>query len=256
MLSSMCVEEMLVSADQDEEIDDLWFLLHHSEEDDRLVLGLTSYYDDSGSDDGSRLVTIGGPAMSRIQFKEFSKRWARMLARHRIEPPLHISDFVGMGKYAGWYPEFKRSLFLDVSRLINEHKLYSFSVAVPQAEFKGELGEDVRRVTIGPYAFAFFSAVIAHQHISAKLKAGPLKNAYMLDCGFGYQQQLFAAHAVIVNNETLAGGFRHTGALAFSPDDSVPALQAADAIAWASRKRELNGSLPVGFEPLNEASNT
>ena len=46
------------------------------------------------------------------------------------------------------------------------------------------------------------------------------------------------------------GEFRHTGALAQDSDDRVPPLQAADVIAWASRKTELEGALPQGFEPL------
>jgi len=57
---------------------------------------------------------------------------------------------------------------------------------------------------------------------------------------------------LIVRFEIAMGEFRHTGALATDTDDRVPALQAADAIAWASRKMELHGKLPEGFEPLSE----
>ena len=45
-----------------------------------------------------------------------------MLSERKMEPPLHMKDFVGMGKYAGWYPEFKRELFLAASKIINELK--------------------------------------------------------------------------------------------------------------------------------------
>src|SRR5579863_2449650 len=100
-------------------IDDLWFTLHHSEEDGDVVLGLTWYLDDSGSDDGSPLVTCGGLAMSRIDFKHFSARWAKIYGRSRfsrytLEPPLHMSDFLGSGRYAALEPEFKRAFFLDL----------------------------------------------------------------------------------------------------------------------------------------------
>ena len=116
-------------------MEDLWFLLHHSEDEDAAVLGLTAYLDDSGTDAFSPLVTIGGPFQTRIQFKAFSERWNKMLAKHKIEPPLHMTDFSGMGKYAGLWPEFKRSLFIDVAQLVNEHKLYSLSVSVSQKDF-------------------------------------------------------------------------------------------------------------------------
>jgi hypothetical protein len=216
------------------------------------VLGLCAYLDDSGSDDGSELVTCGGPVMSRIDSKAFSGRWARMLARYKVTPPLHMADFVEWGKYSTWYPEIKRALFRDVSTRINEHKLYSISIAIPQTDFKEELIEDVRMKLVGPYAFAFFSVIAANQALSEKLRSGPVRISYLVDQGFGHQQQLSEAHAGIANLEIKAGGFRHTGPLAFEADNDVPALQAADVVSWASRRKELGGVLPEGFEPLQE----
>lgn len=246
------------SIDAAQYIDDLWFLLHHSEDEDRVVVGLTCYLDDSGSDPGSPLVTCGGVVMSGLNFKAFCARWLKMYERHQklpgpvFEPPLHMSDFLGRAKYAGLYPEFKRSIFGDAARLINEHKLYSISIAVPQTVFASELSEEVRKVLIGPYAFAFFTLVLAHQTTSETLRTGPLKASYLVDHGVAHQDQLNAAYQLIVDFEIAMGGFRHTGALAIDTDDRVPALQAADVIAWTSRRMQLDGSLPEGFEPLSE----
>src|SRR5438105_3809407 len=125
------------------------------------MVGLIHYLDDAGSDDGSPLVTCGGPVMSRANFKEFSKRWLKMYERNQfagylLKPPLHISDFVGYGKYAGLYPEFKRHLFIDVAKLINEHKFHSTAIAVSQTDFQQVLSASVRKRLIGQYAFAFF----------------------------------------------------------------------------------------------------
>jgi len=73
-----------------------------------------------------------------------------------------------------------------------------------------------------------------------------------VDRGFGHQEQLNQAHKLIVDFEKALGGFGHTGTLTTDSDDDVPPLQAADVISWASRKIELNGALPEGFEPLSE----
>lgn len=220
------------------------------------MLGLRSYLDDSGSDDGSPLVTCGGPVMSRIQFKAFSEYWDKMykgfVRKYRIDPPLHMCDFVGTGKYASLRPEFKRAIFLEVSRLINTHKLYSISIAVSQKDYAEELSKDVRKNLIGPYAFAFFSLVAANQTLSQQVKSGPLKISYLVDTGFGHYEQLVEAHALVVALEKKTDGFRHTGALATDSDDHVAALQAADVIAWTSRKIQVDGKLPEGIEPLNE----
>ena len=80
--------------EQAEYIDDLWWLLHHSDEEDLLVMGLTSYFDDSGSDDGSPLVTIGGPVMSQHSIQGvFGSVGQRCSFGNKIEQPLHMSDF-------------------------------------------------------------------------------------------------------------------------------------------------------------------
>jgi hypothetical protein len=175
-----------------------------------------------------------------------------MLAAFKVEPPLHVADFIGMGKYAIWYPEIKRALFLEASGLINLYKLYSVSIAVSQTDFKNELDEDVRETLIGPYAFAFFSVVLANWTVSEKQQSGPFKVSYLVDSGFGHQEQLIEAHKLIQRLERKRGGFLYTGALRFDADDNIPSLQAADVIAWATRKKELAGTLPEGFEPLNE----
>jgi hypothetical protein len=221
------------------------------------VLGLTCYLDDSGSDDGSEVVTCAGPLMTRLDFKHFSVRWAKMFQRnqfvgHQLEQPLHMSDFVGMGKHASLRPEFKRAIFREVAELINAHKLYSISIAISQTEYKSELSEEVRKDLIGPYGFAFFSLVLAHQTLSKKQSTGPAKTAYLVDRGFGHQFQLNQAHKLIVDFEVAFKMGRHTGSLAVDADDDWPPLQAADVIAWASRKMQLEGRLPEGFEPLGE----
>jgi hypothetical protein len=131
---------------------------------------------------------------------------------------------------------WRRALFLDVSRIINRLKLYSISIAIAQSDFKAEFGEVVSKSLIGPYAFAFFTAVAAHQTLSNLLKSGPLRLSYLVDTGFGQQWQLVEAHGVIVRNEKLVGGFQHTGALAFDSDDRV-----ADEILKQGRSSILKG---------------
>jgi hypothetical protein len=42
-------KESSVLIESEAYIDDLWFLLHHSEDEDTLVLGLTCYLDDSAT---------------------------------------------------------------------------------------------------------------------------------------------------------------------------------------------------------------
>lgn len=140
------------------------------------MLGMICYLDDSGSDDGSPLVTCGGPLFWRLQAKAFTERWPKLYERNQfrgydLRPPLHMVDFAGMGKYAGLFPEFKRALFRDVVQLVHEHKLFSISIAISGQEFDNELSPEVRRGLIGPYALGFFSAVLLNQGVAERIQS-------------------------------------------------------------------------------------
>jgi len=229
-----------------EYLDSLWFLLHHSEDRNRRVVGLTSYLDDSGTHDGSAVVVIGGPVMSRIQFKAFCRRWKALLHKYRIPEPLHMKDFSSLGLY----PEMRVAFLRAASKLINEHKLYSLSVAIPEDDFKDQLSKDVQKNLIGPYALAFMSLVLANQHLSAT-RHHDGKTAYLIDQGSSHPEQLLEAHALLLDRDR-ERKHHHTGAIAFDSDDNVPALQAADLIAWSARQRDLD-RLSGDLAPLHDA---
>ncbi len=230
-------------------LDELWWSMHPTESDGELVVGLTSYLDDSGSDDNSPITVIGGPVFSRIQFNAFSKRWDKLLKKYPIPQPLHMTDFVRpYGKYAGMYPEIKRNLFGSVAKLINEHKLYSLSIAVPQVDFRQLLQGDLCKLVAGPYALAFFSAVLLNAAVAKREGLGQF--AYLVDRGFSFSSQLDDAHRAITKVER-ERSIVQTGSLTFQSDDTVPALQAADVIAWSARRRDA-GELTEEYEPLHE----
>lgn len=213
------------------------------------MIGLKHYLDDSGTDGLSPIVVIGGPVMQRLHFKEFAKRWRRLLDSYKIFGSLHMQDFVRpYGRHIGINPEMKLGLFRSVVRLINEHKLYSLSVDIPQAEFKSQLSEEVQKNLMGPYALAFFSVILANQHL-ASTRHHEGKTAYLVDTGSSHQDQLVFAHHAILELEKGRPEKRFTGVLGFDSDENVAALQAADVIAWAARRREL-GKLCDEFAPL------
>jgi hypothetical protein len=242
------------AADQQaaEYIDDLWFLLHHSEADERLMLmGLTAYLDDSEAGDSASIVTIGGPLFSRIQHKEFSARWGATLLKYRIPQPFHMTNFVRPhGTHIGMFPEMKLALFRDLARLINSHKYYSLSISVAQADFRNLLSPEVCKAVIGPYALAFWCAVLLNRGVE-RIRNDGNTVSFLVDEGCAHPDQLRTTYGVVRNMEKRFGE-RYTGALAFDTDDRVPALQAADLVSWSARRREVFGALRDEYEPLNE----
>jgi Protein of unknown function (DUF3800) len=230
----------------------LWWFMHHSYAPGRQTYFLTSYMDDSGSDDLSPVTTIGGPIMSKDAFIDFSPKWSELLHKYRVPQPLHMTDFVRPhGKHIGMHYEIKKSLFRDVSDLINDYKLYSLSVSVLRDDFNEDLPTEVRRLLIGPYGVAFFCVVLGNHGFSQRsLIYAAERIAYLLDVGFPHSDQLYAVHSAIIKALKDAGLPYFIGTMGQSPDDDVPALQAADVIAWAARRREL-GQLTDEFATLH-----
>jgi hypothetical protein len=72
---------------------------------------------------------------------------------------------------------------------------------------------------------------------------------YVLDDGNQYKKHILQFHDAIHKNSDLAE-FR-VGALTFNTDTNVPALQAADVVAWASRRRKAGMPMTRHYEPLN-----
>ena len=226
--------------------------MHHSDSPNRATMALTSYFDDSGSDDSSPITVIGGPVMSRNEFIAFARRWSQLLDLHRVPPPLHMADFVRpYGKHIGMHKEMKIALFSEAVSLINSHKSFGISVGIPQPDFKLTLPTNVSKELLSPYALAFFCAVLTIQGVCKNsVMARYEVVSYLVDDGSSWKDQLKDAHTWIVNSEKSKNQPRNTGAMAFDTDDRVSALQAADVIAWSARRREIDGQLKDEFGPL------
>jgi len=120
-----------------------------------------------------------------------------------------------MGKHRGMYPEMKLALFQGLVNLINEHKSYSISVMVSQADFTSQLTKEVQKTLIGPYALAFFSAIVVNNEWARRQNPGN-RVAYLIDEGSSHTEQLLSAHAVVASVEKTPGEFCYTGTIALT----------------------------------------
>ena len=216
-------------------------------------MALTAYYDDSGTDAASPVTVIGGPVMSERAFVEFEEKWSLLLESYEIPPPLHMKDFYQKGKHGGLSTDIKMELFGKAAGIINEFKLFSLSISVPQQVFNSVLPKEVRKKLIGPYALAFFCAVLANRDfLNASKLYGNRTISYLVDHGTKERWQLLAAWDAVKEASISQGGSRNTGSIAFDTDARISALQAADVVAWSARRRSVNGQLEREFAPLGK----
>jgi len=75
--------------------------------------------------------------------------------------------------------------------------------------------------------------------------------AYLIDKGCAHPDHLNQAHSVVQERERERFQ-RMTGTIGFDDDEQIPALQAADLIAWTSRKKQNGEPLSDEFEPLED----
>lgn len=229
--------------------DALWWVMHHSDRPDRRTAIVTCYLDDSGSDEQSPVVVIGGLVLGRDSFLRFDGRWRRMLHLHRIKS-LHMTDFVRPhGQHIGMAKELKLSLFREVVQIIRSRKDYSLSASVDNVHYQEVFSIEFYRRVLGPYAVTFISAATVNAKI-AEDNGYPDQIAYLVDRGSPFSEQIDLGHRLICLRERGLGLKTYTGSLTFADDENISALQAADVIAWSYRRNLSENGLSDEFEPL------
>lgn len=210
---------------------------------------VTCFLDDSGTDERSLHAVLGGILFDSLRLNEFNGVWTRWLKEKELGQFLHMKSFGRPhGSLAHVQDDSRAELFAKASLLINGYKTYSFAVVISHSEFLDYFSTQAFRKLIGSYGFAFFVACMLNSQIAQRDRR--LNGiAYVLDKGHPLSYQASTFHDVLLelqrSREILMGSFR------FDDDELVPALQAADLVAWATRRVTSSGSLPQGYEALN-----
>ncbi len=96
---------------------------------------LAGYLDDSGTHQGSPIVTVAGGVASVPQWIRFSRQWKKQLDRWNVEF-FHMADFVsGHGKYKGWDENRKDHALSVLVKIINDNVRFLVGNAVYTGQF-------------------------------------------------------------------------------------------------------------------------
>jgi hypothetical protein len=193
-----------------------------------LVAFLECYFDESGSHDGSPVLTVAGYVFEQDRCRRLDLAWKQLLADYRL-PFFHMVDCA----HNVWpFDHLSRDECIEAEkaaiRLISEHALLGVAVAANEREYQSWFYPEKR--IGGVYSFCCWQILAG---IKAWLERNNFQGdvAYFFEAGHDSQGEANALMTRIFNNPSLRSGYRYA-AHAFVDKEKVRPVQTADILAW------------------------
>jgi len=229
----------------------LWFTMHHSDDPNRQAwaFSVRCYLDESGTHDQSPYTVVAGLCLNRNSFISLGKLWNELLRDMQIKPPVHMKEFGRPNGRLGYLTDAQRYLlFANITAIINSHKVYSIAATMDQKQFK-EICRLHPKKEMSSYGMCFVLCAYIN-HKQAEYKKYSHNIAFLMSEISEHKGQILATHAEM--KECQKTNPFHMGSISFDDPINVPALQAADIIAWGVRKRLMEESFNQGFEYIEK----
>lgn len=197
----------------------------------------THFIDDSG-EESMQFTLMGGPVYAQKDLHALEYEWDRLCLQHQITGPIHMRNFGRPnGRLAHLTNDQRLYLFQDLVLLINRKKIYSLTVAVNNLEFEQYFPVSQFRGYMGSAPLAYLWCMILNQLIMKKqpmayVVARSNVNSQIADC-YSFWESVGSCES-----------------LGFDEPRNLSALQAADMVAWANRRKQDGLSFDEGFEAL------
>jgi hypothetical protein len=232
-----------------------WWLIHHSAREQNMALMLAHYVDDSGSHQGSPRVVMGGPVFAQKSFFSFHYEWDRVLALHSVKAPVHMKEFGRPNGRLGYLTnDQRRALFHDLIYLIKQNSAWLLTVEVNNLEFQQFFPEPKYKKLFGAPPLAFIWCMV-HNCVLVENFSDHLKKMAYVVARSDENTQIMESFSFWKSYEDETD--KHiVSSITFSSPQEVSALQAADMVAWANRKKSLGEIFDRGFEPLELLTRT
>ena len=210
---------------------------------------VTCYVDESSTDD--KVLphgVLGAVLFNKDGFLAFDSEWSDLLERYAIEPPLHMNEFGQHGKHGHFDSRQRECLIGEAVHLINTYKIISLSTWLGNREWEEYIDPAIRQV-YSVYAMCFMGMAVRNRNNTQHNKFQG-RIAYVFDEGNSKKHHVLRAHSVLREAEF---DLRvRLGSLTFEYDTVVTALQAADMVAWAERRRRAGHAFRNGYGPLQD----
>jgi hypothetical protein len=222
--------------------------MHHSGKADKRSLFIRCYLDESGTHDSSSYAVVAGLVTDRDGFLSLDDEWVDLLARYKVEPPLHMTEFGQHGRHGHLNYKERSKLLWEAVEIINRYKKYSIAATLGREKYEKIIPVKVRQ-HFSQYVFCFVLCAAANHQI---LELAKYKDdiPYILHHGNPRAGDILAAHQACLNRQRTGIPF-HMRSIQFDDGSRLGTLQAADMIAWGVRRRINNVPFDKGFQPVS-----
>lgn len=222
-----------------------------SDKPDTETAALRLYLDESGgSDPGTPHATVGGMLIYRDAFLLFEDDWDQMLLNHGIPDGIHMKELGRHGKLGSLSECCRRELFEEACFLIKKYRAMTLIASLSNKEYEVNVPELVRR-SFSVYGMLFnLTVMMNHNLAEANNYQDPIP--IIMDTGNPDKGHAIDAYDFMLKRWQRIVGYLHLGGLTFDDDKVINILQAADIIAWGTRRRASRLRFMPGLEPVEK----
>jgi len=197
---------------------------------------VVAFMDESATDaKDNDAAVLAGIVINRKALPAFNTAWNAALAKHKFRSPLHMIELGPKGPNPHVVGDEAAALLAGAVAVINEHRIFTFGASWDNRKHEGHFSQEVRERYFSVYGFTFLMAVEINRGMAVRHNYGGVVD-YVLDDGNRYKRQISAMHDSIHMLPQLSE--HPVGSLSFGTDTQLPGLQAADVVAWATRRRK------------------
>lgn len=202
----------------------------------RLVMNLTAYIDESGTHDASEVIAVAGFLSDTSKWVNFSVQWESALDDFGLSGGFHMADFANrVPPYDVWTEEERRQRLSRLLNIIKNNALVSFGVSFQKKAFDLLFSDRAKAICGGPYGLA---AMNCYMDVGRKLHDlnWDGRVAYVLESGAKGAGQMSRVFLSNLNRPEQSEGL-HLLSLRFERKREFLPLQAADILAYELYKQ-------------------
>jgi len=211
------------------------------------------FLDESGTDDKTMNdAVVGCFLINRRDLEKFDSAWKSILRFYGVRDALHLRDFGPRGRNGHIIGVDRATLFTAAVRIINEFKILAMGASLKNREREKAFSAALQNLMLSSYGLAFLMCLAFHQKQANQL--GYLGSIdFVLDRGNRFRSHIERIHRAAKTDPVLKS--YQVGSIDFADDWAVPSLQAADVVAWATRRRRSGAHFNGPLQPLLELFN-